>query len=909
MKKLFILSLCLLLFLPLAFASVNLTQDMVLYFALDSTSGTNAINSIAGKPNGTLSSGTGVWDAGIINNSMTPTSGKYVTVTQNSDINFIRSDSFSVAGWVYVQNNGNTRFIYGKRPQSAPFSGITIELRTDNRLRFYLGSNTGSIEVFSSALSENQWYHFVVTYDGSSSSGGVNIYINGASDINSASGSTTATLSTSIDLKIGANNDNGNPLTGKIDEFAIWKNRVLNSSTVSYLYTLQATNNSACAQYPTFDCSSPPTPTNLTFELDDIIEGTVNSFSVNLTLNGNSYLYSTTNGTITTNFTNQNYNVTGIAYVEFLAPLGFSRTYNYTNSSTTYIKGEVFTKTQFYEGTYGQYYFTNTSIPALSRLRIDNTNYINVNYSLLQPSSLPLGDSGFYTRNYLNVPLANILTNNFVLPRVYENFATTDQYTNAAINNVTFNTTTSDYLTYDGILYKNGYFTRTFTNITLPTLPTAKLIRNTFYNNTDTNVEIKDIFTNAVVTTANIYILSTDYVTINGNVTAPNYIPDTFTARSVAIALSFLIVPDNRININFLNEMTRQPVTNVDYQLVGLVHGFAYNSTSIVNITNIPPDNYEIRYSKDNYTSRSYFFTIPLVNFNQSNLNLYLLPTANSQNFVLTVTDTINQPISQAITASLLRRYVINNQTQYEVVEMMRPSFALGGSTPFTAVPNNVAYLFRIQLPDGTVIFQGSGLTTNNLETLYLIDEQIFIKVSLTESVFKRAENLRFIQSAITYNNISDTFFLSYSSSQPILQEMCLQVKTGNTVVGTQCSTSQQAVLSYAITPTNASVFTATAIAKVSDKDNVVNVMIKDFRPNDNIAKTLFRTMGIFFLVLTLVFVGVAYAAQPAFAIILAVVAIIGFSSSFLGLVAVPLLLQGTILIVAIILAFLTRKS
>jgi len=374
-----------------------------------------------------------------------------------------------------------------------------------------------------------------------------------------------------------------------------------------------------------------------------------------------------------------------------------------------------------------------------------------------------------------------------------------------------------------------------------------------------------------------------------------------FTPSTVSYEIQ--LYSNSAVTFNFLDEETRETVFNVTYEIFG--ENFATEASTTVgqfNITGLSDDSYEVRYSSDGYEERSYFFDIPLTGINQSNDNLYLINTSISSDFVLTVTDKNNQPVA-GLTATLLRRYVVDNQTQYIPVEMMKPAVALQGSTPFHAVANTQAYLFRVEDANGDVLFQGSGATPDNTETLFLIDSNMFIKVNTEASPFKSAEQINGLSYSLT--NTSNSFWLSYNSESSVINGMCLKVYTNNTdLLSESCSDQASGVIGISYSILNGTYYVGQAIVNqtIDNNEFLLDLHVVDFR--DKNASVTFGILGLFILLLTLIFEATALASRPAFMMLAGALTIMAFGVGVLGFAVIGLVAQSTILVLAIILMF-----
>lgn len=432
---------------------------------------------------------------------------------------------------------------------------------------------------------------------------------------------------------------------------------------------------------------------------------------------------------------------------------------------------------------------------------------------------------------------------------------------------------------------------------------------NTFLNNFTVTLENGTSYTN---TTSFVYLPINDSRNVNLTVSLDGYIDAPYTNYNTSTFLTAELFRDNSINLFFYDETTLNPITGVNYSVYtvnnvgfGIVQNLSTNSS--VAIEGLPTNLYVISYSKTNYTTRNYVIDIPVSDTLSTNLSLYLLPSSVSSTFVATVTDTNNRPIP-SVYGSLLRRYVVNGQTTYETVEMFIPSVSLSGSAPFTAVPNTVAYLFRVQDFEGNVLYQAAAENLQGYETLYLIDTQVFLKVRLSGNSFDIYQELNGFSYSLT-NSTSTTFWLSWSDTLNAITQMCLEVKANNSdVISNQCSTSDGGILSYVVPASNSTYYVARAKVIPTSGYNQITIDFKTL--NYDVLKkstsTLFGYLGIFILVLTLMVSAVALAQNPPIAIMVTVLSVLAFGPTALGLVYIGPILQGTVFVVGIILAYIS---
>lgn len=208
------------------------------YWRFDETSGTNVVDS-KGSYDGTLST------TNIINSNGKNNYCSYFGTNISDNINigttysFERTDNFSFSMWLNSNNNSTTVQGIIANFKSTTYIGYEL-LYLAQKFRFELAGSSGSrirIGTTNTVMTDTNWHHVVLTYNGSSKASGVTMYMDGTKitamttyvdTLNSTTVSTVNTL-------IGKRQDGDTPFKNKIDEFAIY-NRVLSQPEVTTLY-------------------------------------------------------------------------------------------------------------------------------------------------------------------------------------------------------------------------------------------------------------------------------------------------------------------------------------------------------------------------------------------------------------------------------------------------------------------------------------------------------------------------------------------------------------------------------------------------------------------------------------------------------------------------------------------------
>jgi len=154
-------------------------------------------------------------------------------------LNFERTDSFSIECWFKRDRSGVSEFLIAKQESSGNFRGYSVLLpSSDDFITIVLRSqNTTSARLIVdnlTAVTDTNWHQTVITYDGSSNTSGILIYLDGIDDTGIKQNTLSATIITSTPLQIGARND-GNSFDGNIGPVHIY-NRALSANEILHNY-------------------------------------------------------------------------------------------------------------------------------------------------------------------------------------------------------------------------------------------------------------------------------------------------------------------------------------------------------------------------------------------------------------------------------------------------------------------------------------------------------------------------------------------------------------------------------------------------------------------------------------------------------------------------------------------------
>ena len=154
------------------------------------------------------------------------------------------AEPYSISCWFKTTDTG-LQLLVSKQLNSSPYNGYNLYLDA-NRIKFSFGTVSGSANIngqsssLISSITDGNWHHVVLTYDGTQDITGFNLYYdNSPTAITAISNNTPSNLQSNADFMIGARGiaagSYGLSFDGNIDEVAFWTTE-LSSTTVSSIY-------------------------------------------------------------------------------------------------------------------------------------------------------------------------------------------------------------------------------------------------------------------------------------------------------------------------------------------------------------------------------------------------------------------------------------------------------------------------------------------------------------------------------------------------------------------------------------------------------------------------------------------------------------------------------------------------
>lgn len=205
----------------------------------------------------------------------------FVTMGNASSLNFERTDSFSLSIWFNKPSSG-TEFLLGKNEQSVPRSGY-FAFTSTNLVNFRITTSGGSIIQIkdNDVHNLNAWEHYVFTYDGSSTSSGLNMYKNGSllTNVTRSGATLTQSIQTTVPFTLGARQGLGLFAEAFMDEVAVFNSELSASDVTSIYGTGAPTSLASLNPLSWWRCGDGDTAPTLTDNGSGGNDGTMESFS------------------------------------------------------------------------------------------------------------------------------------------------------------------------------------------------------------------------------------------------------------------------------------------------------------------------------------------------------------------------------------------------------------------------------------------------------------------------------------------------------------------------------------------------------------------------------------------------------------------------------------------------------
>lgn len=364
-------------------------NNLIAYWKFDETSGTTAVDSVAGKYNFTVGNSTS-WVAGKRGNAYLCNDTDFINTTYvpagltefSINIWIKRSGSWVGNHWLLSNRDGDGSFII-----ETSGSGITSKLFGD-------GGVPGSGTTATPDASLNTWEMFTITFNSTGSS----VYMNG-SYIDTKAWTISSGLNESANIFFLSAQDGTTPFVNAIfDEMAFW-NKSLTSTEVSNMYDVAS---------PALTITVDTTPGIVTSQnttstqYNDVTIYKLNASITELNINSTGVEFEGTNFSITnTTTTHYEYNFSkNLTYVPYKSPFYFwvkDLAGLYTISSTYYFNVLCPNDRSLLTNTSNGFCMEKIEFTGNQNI----TRYINISTSLAAITSAYINLSGFNSSNVL----------------------------------------------------------------------------------------------------------------------------------------------------------------------------------------------------------------------------------------------------------------------------------------------------------------------------------------------------------------------------------------------------------------------------------------------------------------------------------------------------------------------------
>lgn len=145
---------------------------------------------------------------------------------------FERTDNFSIEGWINTTTNSD--MIISKNND---ITGWQLYILGGGNLFVSLDSNKGAgnrlTRVGSASINDGQWHHFAFTYDGSSNTSGVKIYVDGVEGSSAGTNALSGSIVGGTNLSIGSRAGTALYLDGTLDKISIWEKELTEQEIIN----------------------------------------------------------------------------------------------------------------------------------------------------------------------------------------------------------------------------------------------------------------------------------------------------------------------------------------------------------------------------------------------------------------------------------------------------------------------------------------------------------------------------------------------------------------------------------------------------------------------------------------------------------------------------------------------------
>lgn len=895
MKKKIIIIFILLFTINVVYSS-DLENGLVSYYDFDSDTtdihgtsdfnNTGAVATSNGALNGAYNySGSGTY---MLRNTL-PSSTKTVSFWINADV---------IGNYMMTQYNGKSQ-VY--------FDGTS-------HLLYYSPHTGNQMKSSSTSWNTQQWYHFVIVINGTSSK----FYVDGSemayatNDMDAAD--TGFELGGTNGFYLGSYSTGGINYKGRIDELGIW-NIALDSSQVQELY-----NSGTPLSYSSFNSTPPITLGNFTIWANNY--ETLNAISIfNASIVGDNN-YNTSSGLIVTDIDSTN---TSLFNITVVADKYFSQTvYDYNVSQNLTINLTPYMKVMMIDS-------WDNSIISNFNITWNGTTYLpqsNIVYLPIRSGNInfTVNSETYFTQTYEEINSSIDYNGTMYMSDIELNVY--EKFTGNQILNFSLQTKVGNFTTTSGSLIIKPNNISDVWNLTSSGYYELKNQQQIITAKLNTTYNLSEMFTNKILInatslvdgskilnfTANATDIDNGYTeelsTITGeiifNVTNGNWsiniMPNGYEYDSINIYTTaqqenytFNLYTSNSVYFTFYDELTNDLInfTKIEMEFISNIFSYNYTTTNgTLYVDLLSPNNYTLRY-RDNasiYYEDFYYFNLQNNTF--TNLTIYMLNRSVYTNATATVVDEVLNNVEGAFIKVLKYQQLDNT---YKLIEIVETNFE--GKANLHLTLNDEYYKFIIEY---------NGETKKTTNPSYVFSNDLTFQISLEDSIASSYFSTLNVDQTLTYNNNTNNFVYTYNDNNNVLSQACMYVYTmigaTRTLYNSTCSSSVSGTILINAPEVNGTTYKADTYITFDSDPIFTQSLYKSFAQTLN-AGSLGALMVV---LLTIVFVGMGIW-NISVALVLAPMSMI--LASLIGLWDVGLTVGITFEILGLLLALYLSKT
>lgn len=760
--------------------------------------------------------------------------------------NRIEIDSTSLSGDKTVQYWFNT----------VPSSARTIFFFDSQNGRWVIEQASGTIQTFDGGWDDSgvmysnngTWQHVVITVNSAANT--ATVYINGTNVSTWATNDVGVSSPTNLGCEY---DDSGKEYLGGMDEVAVW-DRALNSTEVGWLYN-------DCF-YPFDNCNPPVVTTDITFSaIDDFNSSSILNFSINVTWghNGSTETYSTTNGSVSfTNVSDNSFNV-NVTYWNAadyfdLTLLNEAITANTTNT----VQASMYQAVANLTATEIQ---TNNSLSGVTFYIGSKSGTL---FNLTAGTHTVIAERAGYYNLTGSITVAALSNTSYNLEGMYNSIANFSAYN--ALNNASISSFSIALSTGNNYSTTNG-------SVEVPIL-----------NNTDYSVNVS----------------ATNYTSVSNY----NFTMNLSNYQNVSVPMYQF----NSIRVNIFNESSMTALLQaVTVHTISNLTSFSnITSTGFINIALLYPNSYELRFESANMNPRSIFLTV--TNDSTQNVSVYMTENTTTELQVVEVLDTSNTPVEGAVV--WLQKQKINiTGTRWVTIQEAQTDYD-GKTSVYVERDTTVFYRFAV-IYDGTArpIQPTDNLFTGPTSFVPGVTETIQLIVNLEEEPTDFISDDLAINWTVEWVNTTAINFTwldgrnTITGARLLVEASYINETLAYETIANISLSGSFGFINYSIPVINNSVWRLTAFLTYETSTETVWQGIKRFDIDVIIEKNTGLLYAII-IILIVTFLSVEFGPLPSS--LMAIGSILPLS--YLKLISIPLTIITSLLALAVIFFFRTRK-